>query len=258
MALKFKNTFDLRIGTLFWFQILLIMCGVLIGHTGPALAAGPQITPVGMFIGKAFNWNWGELYFDSTYTTELKITNDCPQPRNVKLAIANALKPYLTIEGHSKPIPAKAKDHPLKVTITTPPEPKPKPKPDPLDYFIFPNAMVEILHEGLGNCMQAYTEYHVSGHAHRKPISGGRLPQGLCRVWWETLEKPKQLSEEEDCLEEFRELAKNLIQAILPIHIAHDPQKWSWLPSILEIQHMSSQELLVLKARADSLLATTQ
>jgi len=236
------------------------------------------------------DWDWGELYYDGSYATELVIKNACKSEQTVSIfpRVAYLDIPYtVTVPGESEVS--------LQATVVTPPAPPPplltgqpdepvwgwvKPPPIPpfqplaVDRYEFhqPNFLtvegsVVAWHPWTRDCNPKRSTWTVAGHIHFRPPppsadEGGGGPEEIasedpCAVYWRLGERPAQLKNDaaESCTAVMRGLAIDYRERILAPHVERSPDAWRWLPGLEEIQSMTVLELLALKARGDELLA---
>lgn len=235
------------------------------------------------------DWDWGELFFDRTYSGTLLVKNRCPQPQVVSVTVHDL--PYL------RDVPARV-DVPgsdtvkVPVEIVTPPEPDPPvnptpfdptapgfgwveppdlpPRPNPFDptapewhqpNFVPVEGRVVLWHPWKGACTPRRVTYRAAGHIHWEPPPDGapdRGPEEIakpdpCAVHWNTGQPPPDLGGR-DCTEAFRGFAVAFREKVLRPRAEEDPAAWEWLPSTAELQRMSSDQLLAFRERAAEVL----
>lgn len=234
------------------------------------LLAGPPLTaPV--HAQEDLDWNWGELFYGSTYQTVLTVTNDCDQPRTIQVfyAYGAPASPYITApltsptDRKSYVVPPGTTDIP--VTIQTPPAPT-FTLPPPGNHGVFVDvadparAVLAVEHHSLPACPQTcprkYRYYHISGHIHfnTDPPSTDPLAVSPCRIWWDTGRRPADL--DRDCTQEIRALASAYRQ-LLVSGVGDDPA-WDWFPALEDILSMSAEELVAMKQRAEAQRAASR
>lgn len=234
------------------------------------------------------NWPWGEMFYGREYETTLVAKNRCDAPQTVNVFVHDL--PYLKGLPTQVEVPALSEVD-LPVTIETPPEPDPPinptpfdpsapgfgwvpppdlpPQPNPFDptapkwhqpNFLPVKGRVVLWHPWKGNCQPRRVTYHADGHIHFNPPddSADRGPEKLatpdpCAVYWNTGEPPPGL-EGRDCTETFRGLAVALLERVVTPRAAADPDTWSWIPTVADVQSMSADELLAVRDRVAGIL----
>ena len=224
------------------------------------------------------NWPWGDLYYDDNYPSKLIISNTCKARQPVHLFVNNL--PYISLPS-AVTVPGEGQLE-VEIKIDTPPEPAPPimagpnppgwgwVKPPPMiraavdaPTFHQPNFVniqgnVVAWHPWIGDCLPARDVYAVSGHIHFRPPEpedpSSKDEPALCEAYWKLGRPPADL-EDEDCTERIRQLATHYRERVLAPYELRAPKRWDWLPSSEEIQQMSIDDLLVMKARAERLMS---
>lgn len=233
----------------------------------------------------SYDWRWGELYYGKQYRTSLSIKNVCREPAIVVVFISGPRPPAresTITEQLAKPlsiasmitiptascgplgsagdsvqcdIPAPPGESEFVVVITTPKEPKASDFPEDgearLEYQDIRGELRIATSRVDLRCLANRDTYTASGHVHidlspAVPLSENRSP---CRDYWETERRPPGL--DKDCTDEIRILARSYRQTVLEPLVTASPKDWAWLPSVAQIQQMSIDELLAMKARAE-------
>jgi hypothetical protein len=238
---------------------------LLVGSLGSAPARGHG------GIQDTFDWDWGELFYNSTYQTVLTVTNDCDVPRTVHVfyAFGAPASPYVTApltsptDRKSYVVPPGSTDIPI--TIQTPPAPTFTLPPPSSAHGVFVDiadparAVLAVEHRGLPGCPRScpdeFRYYSISGHIHFNPNPpADPLAVSPCRIWWDTGRKPAGLTR--DCTQEIRALASAYRQLLIS-GVAGSPA-WAWFPSLDAILSMSAEDLVALKLKADAQLAQSR
>lgn len=245
------------------------------------LCASPSAPQAQRGTMQGWDWNWGELFYGRSYQTTLTIKNTCPSPELVRIDISGPPKGAQSIGQSGTPVSiaamlsipsaacvgesrrtcrvtAPSGETELELVISTPPAP---------DLAAIPAGFTEeTLFDELGGelqlasdsgsvrCIGQVDTYTASGHVHVDPDpaatqEGFKDDRPTCRDYWETERRPPGL--DEDCTDEIRSLATSYRRDVLEPLVAASPKDWAWLPSVAQIQEMSIDELLAMKARAE-------
>ncbi len=214
-----------------------------------------QVETVGPERPDKFDWPWGELFYDRTYTSDLLVTNDCSQPRPVYAWVGSGIAPYLTIAKVTT-VPARTKDFRVPITITTPPPPAIVGPPPPLPAGIFvdiaerPLSRLRLEHRADQTCRAPDKIYDVTGHIHYDPDPAGTGPEtDACGAIWNS-GVPLPGYDLEQCRDRFHELLAHYRDTILAPAMEADPAAWAWFPSDDAIGGMTARETLDAKLRA--------
>lgn len=233
--------------------------------------------------------DWGEKYFDGQFDQPLAITNKCNAPRPVTITIKDLS--YLTLPssvmvgaGERKVIMGKVKlppEPPPPTRLGLPGEPgwgwvdfssllSGQPFPPPKVHqpnFGQVNGRVEVWHPwapasagSQGDCFPKLSTYTITGHVHFRPPAPPKEDEGpsqlaktdVCELYWKLGVPPEQLKDK-DCTREIRALADSFLKRVVPPYVQNAPDDWLWL-SAVDVQSMSIDELLNMKARADSVM----
>lgn len=208
------------------------------------------------------NWPWGELVYGKTYNTTLTVTNDCWQAETVGVFVTNL--PYVTLPPSVTVPPRSSKDFPI--AIVTPPEPKlvltGRETIPPHGIFGDIKGEVVLWHPWTFDpqCFPKRESYQASGHIHydlTKPADGPPSREKIagadaCQVWWNTGQRPAQITSDDECTNRIRTLAADYRQYYLQPLAARAPGAWQWLPAPDRITGLSVGELLAMKAKADA------
>lgn len=207
--------------------------------------------------GIGLGWAWGELWYDRTYKSDLKVTNDCPTDRPVEAIVGSGISPYLSI-AEVTIVPAKTVDYKIPITITTPPIPDIIVPPGGgsfdwtpwVDIAARPAARIHLHHNADAKCQSKDKLYDVSGHIHPDPNPADPNQEtDFCSAIWNS-GNPLPGYDLEKCTDRFRELLQHYLDTVLQSYVDADPEAWDWFPSAAEIAGMSAEQALEAKKQA--------
>ena len=221
------------------------------------------------------DWNFGQVYRDRDYSLKMSVANACRVAQTVSITYPGAVM----MEGPASVVvpPKSTIDVPMKLILTQPPLPMP---PWPIGvnmncYDIADN--LTLVHPELklvtktatGSdtyiCAGTKSTYKLTMHVHQhgppqppQPPPGGggngKPTKPACTAYWNhgefipstTVHAPSQ------CTGDVRDQAHQFFGPQLDALRVKDPQAWAWAPSAGDIDRMSPDDLIAMKARADA------
>jgi hypothetical protein len=218
-----------------------------------------------------FDWNLGQVYWDTKYNLTFPLQNSCRIGQVVTLTYP---KRFSLTGPASVEVPAESTvDVPL--TLTLPLQVIPPP-PWPLGTGFACVLLSDVIHMTHPeadrvvpvpggkydyHCLAMARDYVVGMqvHAHLPPDpqggAGKKKKADSCDVLWSTGEfyPNGAYKTPNDCRSEIVALARDMVATQIPKLQSHDPAEWRWLPSPLNLDGWSLAELLSLHSHAQTL-----